>query len=46
MKKLRLLVGSIALSAVLVATSVAHNQPVAAGSDPVPICLPDGCYYQ
>jgi len=45
MKKLRLLLGSIALSAILAAASIAHNQPVTAGADPVPICPPDGCAF-
>lgn len=43
MKKLRLLLGTMLLGAVVAAASVSQNQSPSAGADPVPICPPDGC---
>jgi hypothetical protein len=46
MKKLRLLLGTIMLGTVIAAAGIYHSQPVSAGTDPVPICPPDGCYFK
>jgi len=43
MNKLRLLLGTIMLGAVIAAASISHNQPRTAGGDPVPVCPPGGC---
>jgi len=43
MKKIRLLLGTIILGAVVAAAGIPQNQLRSAGGDPVPICPPDGC---
>jgi hypothetical protein len=42
-KSLRLLLGTIALGAMITATAFAHNLGWDGGADPVPVCPPGGC---
>ena len=43
MKKVRFLLGTMILGAVVAVASLGQNHLPSAGADPIPVCPPDGC---